>query len=86
MIDNRREERRAAIRPVYFSGIVTGGYTALTLDTSRCGLCVLTDLAVSLGQNVTLVSKALWKEPVKAEVVWKSNGLSDGYKVGLKLC
>jgi len=86
MLENRGEERRLVIRPVYFSGIVTGAYTALTLDSSSSGLCVLTDLNVAPGQNVTLVSRSLWSEPVSAVAVWKSGDMVDGYRVGFRIC
>lgn len=81
----RKERRIRTIRPVFVDGIEPGTYSALTVDFSKSGLCVVTNLSVEPGQEIELFSDHLWHEPQLAKVLWKTPVVADSSKVGMSL-
>ena len=82
----RREERDKMVRPVFVEGMKVGTYSALSLDVSECGLCMVTNIDLKPGDAITIYSKDLWKEPMKAVAVWSAHVVSQSNRVGLSLC
>ena len=80
-----REKRIKIIRPVYVEGINEGSYSALAVNFSKKGLCVITNLDVEVNQELELFSGHLWHEPQTARVLWKSHMVSDSNKIGMSL-
>jgi len=82
----RREERDRMVRPVYIEGRQHGTYSALSIDVSECGLCLVTNVDINPGDTLTVYSKHIWPEPRTAVAVWKTRVVSESSRVGLSFC
>ena len=82
----RREDRDRMVRPVFVEGMKVGTYSALSLDVSECGLCMMTNIDIKLGDAITVFLKDTWPEPRKAVAVWKTPVVSESKRVGFSLC
>jgi len=74
------------MKPVYFAGEETAKNFAVSVNISRSGICVITSLEVNPGQEVTVYSKFLWPDTIKAITAWSRNLGPGVNKVGFVLC
>lgn len=82
----RKDKRVKAVRPVYVEGFEEGTYSAISLDFSKGGLCMVTNLDLQPGQTFKLYSDHLWwKETVDAKAVWRKPVVAQSNKVGFSL-
>jgi hypothetical protein len=81
----RKEERTIAFKPVIVFGI-NGSYSAISMNYSRSGLAMITNLDVSPGDSLKISCESFWREPKEAVVVWESRISKSSKKVGLSLC
>lgn len=72
MKTERREKRTAIVKPVYFEGEDAARDFAISVNSSRSGICIITSLDVIPGQEMTVHSKFLWPDPREATAVWSS--------------
>jgi len=83
---DRQEDRKKLAKQLYVLGDDRGHYTAVTVDISDCGVCMVTNRDVRPGQTVRIYSEDLWPVPVKARAVWRSHLACETSRVGLVIC
>ena len=86
MNSHRREERKEVVRPVYFFGEKHAPRFAFSVNLSSCGLCIITNRPITLGEKVRLHTRFFWDEPRDAMTVWVKEINYKTYKVGMELC
>ena len=82
----RKEERKEVVRPIYFHGEKHTSKFAFSTNFSSCGLCIITNRQISLGEELKLHSRFFWEEPKAALAVWVKEINYKTFKVGLDLC
>ena len=86
MTKDRQEDRTKVAKELHVLGEDRGHYTAVTVDVSDCGVCMVTNRNVTPGQMVRIYSEELWPVPVKAKAVWKAHLACETSRVGLAIC
>jgi len=86
MSRDRQEYRTKVAKQLHVLEEDKGHYTAVTVDVSDCGVCMVTNRDVSPGQRVRIYSEDLWPVPVNAKAVWRSHLACETCRVGLTIC
>ena len=86
MKSRRKEKRSHIMKPVYFFEEEIAKNFAVSINLSRSGMCIITSLEVTPGQEVTVYSKFLWPDPRKAIATWSRNLGPGVNKAGFTLC
>jgi hypothetical protein len=86
----RRDRRIPLSRPVFFASedvsMYDFRYHAISVNVSKCGMCIFTDRPIDEGQEISFVSKYLWPDEKSGRAVW-SQRLSDNlFKTGFAFC
>ena len=80
----RKEERIKAFSTIDVYGI-DKPYSAISLDYSRRGLGMITNLDISPGDSLKVSCPHFWSEPKNAVVVWVKPINETSKRVGLEL-
>jgi hypothetical protein len=81
----RKERRTVAFKPINVYGI-DGSYSAISMNYSKCGLAMITNLDVSPGDSLRVSCESFWEKPRNAVVIWENQISNSSKKVGLSLC
>ena len=82
----RQDTRKEVVRPIYFQGDSNSENFAFSVNVSECGLCMITNKDISIGDAITLYSRFFWGEPQRAMAVWTEEVNDKTRKIGLSLC
>lgn len=74
------------VRPIYFHTRPDKDEFAFSVNASKCGICIITNRSLSLGESVKLYSRFFWDEPKAAMVVWTQEVNYHITKFGLSIC
>jgi hypothetical protein len=80
----RKEERIKAFSPIDVYGI-NKPYSAISLNYSKGGLGMITNLDVSPGDSLKISCNHFWSEPKSAVVVWVKKINMTSKRVGLEI-
>lgn len=86
MSNKRQNPRQEVVRPVYFNGEADNDNFAFSVNVSLCGVCIITNREIHVGDSVVLHSRFFWGEPKRAKAVWSEEVSQKTRKVGLSLC
>ena len=85
MQDKRKETRISSSRPIKVLDTDVKEYTALSMNYSKCGLAMVTNLDISPGDCLRVDCDSFWAEPQNAVVVWVRHLSSSHITTGLSL-
>lgn len=82
----RKEKRINSSRNIDVLGVDSSDYTAISINYSKCGVGIITNLDLSPGDSLKVSCDRLWPEPMDAIVIWVNPISPTHKKTGLSLC
>lgn len=82
----RKETRRVSHESIVVHGRDRLSYMAMSINYSKCGLGIITNLDISQGDLLTVSCSDFWPEPKSGTVVWVKATSYGIRKAGLSLC